>query len=191
MTRSPYELWKRWQHVKAFREDFFLFVFCHHYFFFYYSVQSISLHNCSTNLEAAQSENALFYHPHAWAPKNKGRARALLFSGLKTCINSQRTCASTVQGFFLEDPGRLSPGSWASQWQFKYTLQVHPGFQFETCLIQYFDQPFFRSCNFLLAFWIIIIFIFFCRFYAFSFSLYFSKVLSHADLIVISFESNT
>jgi hypothetical protein len=49
------------------------------------------------------------------ASKNKGRTWALPFTGLKTRINSQRTCASTVQEFFLEDPGILSPGSWASQ----------------------------------------------------------------------------
>jgi hypothetical protein len=63
------------------------------------------------------SQKVLFFttlmHEHL---KTREGARALLFSGLKTCINSQRTCASTVPEFFLEGPGRLSPGSWASQW---------------------------------------------------------------------------
>jgi hypothetical protein len=34
-------------------------------------------------------------------------------------------------------------------------------------------------------------FLFVCRFYACSFSLYFSKESSHEDLVVISFESGT
>ncbi len=69
-----------------------------------------------------------------------------------------------------------------SMWYYKW--------MFETRLIQYFEQPFFKNCSFLPNI-LDQLFSFVCRFYAHPFPLYFLEVFRHGDLTIISFESCT